>query len=155
MLFPADPARPEKRFDLARELAEYVGASSGSEVELLTLGAVDPERVPLYVNAANAVLVPSDREGFGLAALEALACDVPVLATPHGVAPEALAGVEGALCAQFALETWGPLLASHVAAEDPRLASGRAAAEKYSSVTLARDVATAWRAALARAAPAA
>ncbi len=57
---------------------------------LLTLGAVAPERVPLWVNASNAVLVPSEREGFGLAVLEALACDVPVLATPVGVHPEAL-----------------------------------------------------------------
>lgn len=148
VLFPAAPARPEKRFDLARELVEYVGASTGIELELLTLGAVDPERVPLYVNAADAVIVPSDREGFGLAALEALACDVPVLATPHGVAPDALAGVAGTVCAPFTLEAWGSALASHVTAENPRLASGRAAAERYSSVTLARDVAAAWRAAL-------
>ena len=42
------------------------------------------------MNAANAVLVPSEREGFGLAVLEALACDVPVLATPVGIHREAL-----------------------------------------------------------------
>ena len=64
LLFAADPARAEKRHDLA--LAHATG------VELLTLGAIDPERVPLWVNAANAVLVPSEREGFGLAVLEAL-----------------------------------------------------------------------------------
>jgi glycosyltransferase involved in cell wall biosynthesis len=148
VLFPADPARREKRFDLARELVEYISAGSGQAVELLTLGAVEPERVPLFVNASNAVLVPSDREGFGLAALEGLACEVPVLATPHGVAPEALAGVDGTLCAPFGLERWGAALAAHVAAEDPRLASGRAAAAHYSSVTLARGVAAAWRAKL-------
>ncbi len=39
------------------------------------------------INAANAVIAPSEREGFGLAPLEALACDVPVLATDVGVAP--------------------------------------------------------------------
>jgi teichuronic acid biosynthesis glycosyltransferase TuaC len=73
--------------------------------------------VPLYVNAANAVVVPSEREGFGLAVLEALACDVPVLATPVGVHPVALDGVAGTLCApyegarwQAALEPWSEVL---------------------------------------------
>ncbi len=79
LLFAADPARPEKRYDRALAVA--------GEVPLLALGNVAPEQVPLWINAANAVLVPSEREGFGLAALEALACDVPVLATPVGVAP--------------------------------------------------------------------
>ena len=124
VLFGADPARPEKRYDLARQLVDTMAAP---RPELLALGAVDPERVPLWVNAADAVLVPSDREGFGLATLEALACDVPVLATPHGVAPEALAGVEGAYCGAFSLEEWGHALARQLATADPRV-SGRAAA---------------------------
>jgi len=55
LLFAADPARVEKRHDRARALADAL------EAELLTLGGVDPARVPLYMNAANAVIVPSDR----------------------------------------------------------------------------------------------
>ena len=62
--------------------------------------------MPLWVNAANAVLVPSEREGFGLAVLEALACDVPVLATPVGITPEALEGIAGTLCAPFDAAAW-------------------------------------------------
>ncbi len=143
LLFAADPARPEKRVDLARALAQAAGA------ELLTLGAVDPDRVPLFVNAANAVLVPSDREGFGLATLEALACDVPVLATPHGIAPAALAGVGGALCAPFALDAWAAALAPHLSAADPRVA-GREHAEPYSAATMAARVAAAWAGILSR-----
>ena len=141
LLFPADPARTEKRYDLALALAE------AENVPLLTLGAVDPERVPLYVNAADAVLVTSDREGFGLAVLEALACDVPVLATPCGIAPEALAGVTGTYCGPFELARWRAVLAGHLAAPDPRIA-GRSAAERYSSAPLALRVAEAWRALL-------
>ena len=87
LLFPADPARAVKRFDRAQQVA--------GDTRLLTLGRVHPFEVPLYVNAANAVLVPSAHEGFGLAVLEALACDVPVLATPVGVHPAALDGVAG------------------------------------------------------------
>jgi glycosyltransferase involved in cell wall biosynthesis len=141
LLFPADPERPEKRHDLAAALARASG------VELLTLGGVDPELVPLWVNAASAVLVPSDREGFGLAALEALACDVPVLATPVGVHQRALEGIAGALCAPFELELWQTALQAHLDRPDPRI-SGRANAQRYSAAAMAEAVLAAWRIAL-------
>ncbi len=143
LLFAADPARASKRHDRALALARAVDAP------LLTLGGVDPERVPLWVNAANAVLVPSDREGFGLAVLEALACEVPVLATPVGVHPEALAGVTGVLCAPFELEVWGRALEPHVHASDPRV-PGRASAERFSAARMAERVRAAWAEALRR-----
>jgi teichuronic acid biosynthesis glycosyltransferase TuaC len=143
LLFPADPSRPEKRHDRALALAEAVG------VELLTLGGVEPERVPLWVNAANAVLVPSEREGFGLAVLEALACDVPVLATPVGVHREALERVDGALCAPFDLRIWRAALEPHTRAADPRIA-GRVSATRFSAAEMAARVAAAWRDALQR-----
>jgi glycosyltransferase involved in cell wall biosynthesis len=143
VLFPADPERAEKRHDRAIALCSEVGA------ELLTLGGVDPLLVPLWVNAANAVVVPSEREGFGLGALEALACDVPVLATPVGVHAEALDGVEGALCAPFELVRWRSALEPHVRAPDPRV-HGRTHALRFSATEMAARVAAAWRAALAR-----
>jgi glycosyltransferase involved in cell wall biosynthesis len=138
VLFPADPARPEKRYDRARALADAAGA------RLLTLGGVEPERVPLYVNAANAVVVPSEREGFGLAVLEALACDVPVLATLVGIHEQALAGLAGTLCAPFELERWREALAPHLLAEESRVA-GRERAEPLSARRMAERVAAAWR----------
>jgi teichuronic acid biosynthesis glycosyltransferase TuaC len=143
VLFPADPARAEKRHDRASALAQAAG------VPLLALGGVEPERVPLWVNAANAVLVPSEREGFGLAVLEALACDVPVLATPVGVHTEALAQVAGTLCAPFELERWRSALEPHLRAPDPRV-DGRASAGRFSARTMAARVADAWHEALER-----
>jgi teichuronic acid biosynthesis glycosyltransferase TuaC len=143
LLFPADPARPEKRHDRALALAQASGA------QLLSLGGVEPERVPLWVNAANAVLVPSDREGFGLAVLEALACDIPVLATPVGIHPEALEQVPGTLCAPFELERWRAALLPHLEETDPRV-PGRASASRFSADEMAVRVARAWQEALAR-----
>lgn len=136
LLFPADPARTEKRYDRALAVA--------GQVPLLTLGAVAPEQVPLWVNAANAVLVPSQRESFGLAVLEALASDVPVLATPCGVAPQALADIAGTLCSPFDLLTWRNALAPHLALDDPRV-DGRTRAEEFSADRMARRVVSAWR----------
>ncbi len=138
VLFAADPARAEKRHDRASALAEAIG------VELLALGGVPPERVPLFINAANAVLVCSEREGFGLAVLEALACNVPVLATPVGVHAQALDGLRGTLCAPFELERWRGALASHVGEVDPRV-EGRSHAEPFSAVRMAERLAAAWR----------
>jgi glycosyltransferase involved in cell wall biosynthesis len=135
LLFPADPARAVKRHDRAVAVA--------GDTRLLTLGSVDPAEVPLWVNAANAVLVPSDAEGFGLAAVEALACDVPVLATPVGIHPVALDGVAGTLCAPFDAETWRAALEPHLRAADPRV-EGRARASLFSADTMARRVLEAW-----------
>ncbi len=137
LLFPADPGRAEKRHDRALAVAGDVG--------VLALQNVDPEEVPLWVNSANAVLVPSDRESFGLAVLEALACDVPVLATAVGIAPTALAGVEGALCAPFDAARWRRALEPHLAAADPRI-DGRAHAEEFSAELMAGRVLAAWEA---------
>jgi glycosyltransferase involved in cell wall biosynthesis len=141
LLFAADPARPEKRYDRALELAR--------DTPLLTLGGVEPERVPLWINAANAVLAPSEHEGFGLSILEALACDVPVLATPVGIARNALRGLAGTLCAPFEPDHWRTALEPHLAAPDSRV-EGRARAEEYSADRMAVRVGDAWRNALKR-----
>jgi teichuronic acid biosynthesis glycosyltransferase TuaC len=133
-LFPADPARPEKRADRAREAAQHAGA------QLLTLGRVPPDEVPHWVNAADVVLVPSEREGFGLAVLEALACDVPVLATPVGVHPEALDGIGGTLCAPFDADAWGNAIR-----EVPPHIGGRERAARWGADAMAERVLSAWR----------
>jgi len=138
LLLPADPARPAKRADRARDLAAAAGA------HLLTLGRVDPSEVPLHVNAADAVVVPSDHEGFGLGVLEALACDVPVLATPVGNHPAALEGVPGTLCTPYDARTWRAALEPHLAAADPRV-PGRARAALWSADRMARRVLEAWQ----------
>ncbi|MBS1879327.1 MAG: glycosyltransferase [Actinobacteria bacterium] len=138
LLFPANPARPEKRHDRAAALA------AACEADLLTGGAIDPEAMPTWVNAADAVVVSSDYEGFGLAAVEALACDVPVLSTPVGIAPYALAGIEGCLCAPFELGAWAAVARVHLDGADPRVAgAGRAAT--LSAARMAERVLAAYR----------
>jgi len=138
LLFPYDPARPVKRADRARELAHGAGA------QLLTLGAVEPGEVPYWVNAANAVLCPADWETFGLACIEALACDVPVLARPTGAHAEVLRGIAGTHCGEWDLRAWQAALRPHLATPDPRVC-GRARALAYSADALAARVAVAWR----------
>jgi glycosyltransferase involved in cell wall biosynthesis len=138
LFFPANPARPEKRHDRAAELAAECGA------ELLTGGAIDPDQMPLWLNAANAVLVTSDYEGFGLACVEALACETPVLSTPVGIAPFALRGIAGCLCAPYETGAWSAAARPHLEAPDPRV-DGAARAASLSASHMAERVVAAYR----------
>ena len=138
LFFPANPARPEKRHDRAAAVA------AACEADLLSGGSIEPERMPLWINAANAVLVTSDYEGFGMAAVEALACEVPVLSTDVGIAPYALGGIDGCLCAPFDVDGWAALARQHLAVPDPRVA-GAARAATLSASGMAERVIEAYR----------
>jgi hypothetical protein len=67
-----------------------------------------------------------------------------VLATPVGIAPEGLSGVEGSYCGPFDPAAWGAALTPLLAAQDPRV-EGRQAAEAYSADRMAARVLEAWR----------
>jgi len=139
LLFPYGPDRRVKRADRARELAAAAG------LPLRTLGGEPPERMRTWLNAATAVVVPSEHEGFGLAAVEALACDVPVLATATGAHPETVGVVDGCLCADWDLAAWTAALEPHLTTDDPRVA-GRAVAERHGTDAYAARLVAAWRA---------
>jgi glycosyltransferase involved in cell wall biosynthesis len=142
VVFPADPARAEKRFaDAAALVARVAAARPG--VELRPVFGRPRAEMPLWLNAADAVVVTSEREGYGLACVEALACDVPVLSTPVGIAPRLLPGVEGCLCAPFDAARWGAHL-ERLLDGDGRVA-GRAAAETQSLAGSARRLLALYR----------
>jgi teichuronic acid biosynthesis glycosyltransferase TuaC len=143
LLFPHATSRPLKRFDRAREAA--------GDVPLLTLGDIPAEEVPYWINAANAVIVPSQDEGMGLAVIEASACNVPAFGTPVGAHAVALAGIEGSACLEWDPQAWRAALAPHLAVPDPRV-DGRPAAERFSADRMAARVVAAWQALLEEAA---
>jgi glycogen synthase len=142
LLFPADPGREAKRHDRATEVA------AAADAELLAAGGIDPDRMADWINATSAILIPSDREGFGLAALEALACQVPVLSTAVGIAPVVLAGIDGCLVGPYDAERWAARARAHLDADDARV-DGRASAERFSAARMASRVRSAWQELLA------
>jgi L-malate glycosyltransferase len=69
-----------------RSQAERVAREGGFEDRATFLGNVPA--IETILPAARLMLLPSDAESFGLAALEAMACGVPVIGTAAGGLPE-------------------------------------------------------------------
>jgi N-acetyl-alpha-D-glucosaminyl L-malate synthase BshA len=79
-----------------RGAAEWMVRQKGIENDVLFLGKQD--HVHEKLGLADLFLLPSTLESFGLAALEAMACEVPVVATNVGGVPEVVEhGVDGYL----------------------------------------------------------
>ena len=69
-----------------RSRAEWLVNQKGLRNRVEFLGKVD--RVYEKLSIADLMLVPSEMESFGLSALEAMACEVPAIATSVGGVPE-------------------------------------------------------------------
>jgi len=98
VLFPAQPSRPEKRYELAAASVKRL-AESGVPVELHALEGVDHDDVPVWLNAAHVVVLTSAYEGSPNAVKEALACDVPVVSVDVGDVSDRLNGIAGCFLA--------------------------------------------------------
>jgi len=108
-------------------------------VELGVAGAVqflgEPPDLPDVLRAADVFLLPSETESFGLAALEALACGVPVVASAVGGLPEVVPHDEVGLLAPVGDVA---TMATHVARllDDEALHARLAAAARVRAVTV-------------------
>ncbi len=80
-----------------RIVAEREAARLGVQDQVMFLGKI--ESVAPLLASADLYLLPTDRESFGLSALEALASGTPVIGARAGGLPEVVEdGVTGALC---------------------------------------------------------
>ena len=81
--------------DLVEAAEKARAAGLGDAVRFLG----DQDQVVQLLSASDLFLMPSAQESFGLAALEAMACEVPVVASCVGGVPELVEdGVTGILC---------------------------------------------------------
>jgi N-acetyl-alpha-D-glucosaminyl L-malate synthase BshA len=97
-----------------RSVAEWLTVQKGIHEDVLFLGKQD--RVQEKLGVSDVFLMPSELESFGLAALEAMACEVVPVATRTGGVPEVIEhGVSGYLAdvgdvdtmARYAIELLG------------------------------------------------
>jgi len=79
-----------------RTVAEWMVRDQGLTHDVVFLGKQN--QVQQLLNCADVLLLPSDLESFGLAALEGMACGVPAVCSQVGGIPEIITdGVEGYL----------------------------------------------------------
>jgi L-malate glycosyltransferase len=71
-----------------RSVAEWLAVQKGIHSDVLFLGKQDQVQEKLAI--ADIMLMPSELESFGLAALEAMACEVVPIATRAGGVPEVI-----------------------------------------------------------------
>jgi glycosyltransferase involved in cell wall biosynthesis len=112
ILFPGNPHEPRKGFRLARAAVSIASERASEEFELVPIWGVEPNRVPLMMNAANALLMTSYIEGSPNSVKEAMACNVPVVSVAVGDVQHLLSGVNGsAVCVRDAEALGTALLA--------------------------------------------
>ncbi len=71
-----------------RSVAEWLAVQKGIHSDVLFLGKQDQIEEKLAI--ADIMLIPSELESFGLAALEAMACEVVPISTRAGGVPEVI-----------------------------------------------------------------
>ena len=87
-------------------------------------------RIADYLSASDVLLLPSEQESFGLAALEAMACEVPVIASRVGGIPEVVDdGATGCLAEVGDVERMSACAARLLTNEELRGEMGRRARE--------------------------
>jgi teichuronic acid biosynthesis glycosyltransferase TuaC len=94
VLFPYDPKVSRKRFDLVRS-AVARARQAIPELEILQVFAVPQFRMPLYMNAADVLVLASQFEGSPNAVKEAMATNLPVVAVDVGDTAELIGQTEG------------------------------------------------------------
>lgn len=93
VLFPYGPSRDVKDYPRAERIVEEVRSRIDGPIRLQTVTGAPHDRMPLYMNAADAMLLTSKREGCPNAVKEALACNLPVVAVDVGDVARLLEGV--------------------------------------------------------------
>ena len=83
-----------------------------------------------YLSASDVLLLPSEQESFGLAALEAMACELPVVASRVGGVPEVVTDQETGFLSEVGdVDKMAADAAKLLADSDLRLAMGKRARE--------------------------
>jgi glycosyltransferase involved in cell wall biosynthesis len=108
VLFPYPPQSEVKDYARAQRVVAAVRDQLQRDVVLQTVFDVAHEEMPQYMNAADALLLTSRREGSPNSVKEAMACNLPIVATDVGDVAQRLDGVHQA----------------HVATEDRGLVDG-------------------------------
>lgn len=94
ILFGGDPSSKVKRLWLAESAVTLVQKTL-PEAQMIKIQGLAPDRIPLFINACDILLLTSSHEGSPNTIKEALACNVPVVSTDVGDVQERIGYLEG------------------------------------------------------------
>lgn len=146
LLFAAKPENGVKNFALAKAAADELGRTN-SNIELLVVFKETQERLALYMSAADVLIFPSFSEGSPNVVKQAMACNLPIVATDVGDIREVIEGTSGCHIVDFTVESVASALRS-VLATCPRT-DGRARVSRFSCATVGQQLIDLYRSVLA------
>jgi len=94
VLFANNPQIPVKNFALAQAAMQRL-AERGITAELVVANGLPQTKLVQYMNASNALILPSLAEGTPNVVKEAMACNIPVVATNVGDVMQVIGHTEG------------------------------------------------------------
>ncbi len=137
LLFAADPQIPVKRFPLAAEVAAHL-TSEDPSIELLVVYREPQPQLCLFMNACDALIFPSFQEGSPTIVKQAMACNLPILATDVGDVRELIGGTEGChICEPM---VFAFVDAAREVLRNPHRTNGRAAVKQLDAAAIATQV---------------
>lgn len=95
VLFNAGTSPKVKRLDLAEQSLELLRQRMPKVSMMVLRGTTPHDALPLYMNAADCLLLTSDFEGSPDIVKEALACNLPIVSVDAGDVRERTSGVKG------------------------------------------------------------
>ena len=118
VLFANDPKIPRKNYALAQAAVGRL-KDKGLDVELVVANGLPQTTVVQYINACNALILPSLSEGSPNIVKETMACNVPVVATTVGDVADVIGATNGCAVCPFDADAMAIALAEAIEHTEP------------------------------------
>lgn len=147
LLFAANPSVAVKRFPLAKQVADHL-REQDPDVELLVAYREPQDRLALLMSACDALVFPSYQEGSPNIIKQAMACNLPIVATDVGDVRQIISQTAGCyVCAPDVADFAGRL--SEILA-CRRRTNGREQVRQFSGTAVAQRLIRVYEEALER-----
>jgi len=138
VLFVGEPTHMVKRFWLAEQAIELVRGAH-PQAELIVANGQTPTDMPIWLSAADVLLLTSITEGSPVVVKEALACELPVVSVPVGDVAARIAGADQCKVVDATPQTLASAV-NQILTSGLRSSNGRKVVSSTSSTVLAKQI---------------